>query len=284
MKSITILSLISLLLIACDRTPPAATPAPPAAPAETVAPAIPAPPPPAPIAPAQPAGVEQLEQALALQKEGKLLEARALLQPLAQLPNVPDNLLTTLGDLNIQLLLTPAPLPGKTNHTVVAGDSLGKLAKTYGTTIDLIKKSNSLSGDMIRIGDRLRVYPGKFSVEVSKSKNTLTLLDDGLFFKRYRVGTGEHSKTPVGQFKIVSRMEKPVWYRPEGEPVPFGDPANILGTHWLGLDIPRYGIHGTWDTNSIGKQASAGCVRLLNDDVAQLYVILPIGTPVTIQE
>jgi lipoprotein-anchoring transpeptidase ErfK/SrfK len=285
MKSITLFCLLPLFIVGCDRQPPTSSPvSPPPATVATAPPAIPAPPLPAPLAPAQPVGAEQLAQAFALKKEGKLLEARSLLQPLAQLTNTTDQVLTALGELNMHLLLSPAPLPGRTNLTVQAGDALGKLAKQFGTTIELIKKSNGLSSDLIRIGDRLRIYTGKFSVKVGKTDNTLTLLDDGLFFKRYRVGTGQYSKTPVGEFKIVSRMEQPVWYRPDGEAVPFGDPANILGTHWLGLDLPRYGIHGTWDTNSIGKQASAGCVRLLNDDVAELYIILPIGTPVQIHE
>ena len=85
-------------------------------------------------------------------------------------------------------------------------------------------------------------------------------------------------------FKITSRIENPPWYRGDGKTIPFGDPENILGTHWLGLNVPGYGIHGTWDTNSIGKQASAGCVRLLNDEVAELFIMLPIGTPVTIHD
>ena len=73
--------------------------------------------------------------------------------------------------------------------------------------------------------------------------------------------------------------------------IPYGDPANILGTHWLALeptgDTPRvsgYGIHGTWDDTSIGKQSSAGCVRMRNSDVEELYVLLPRGTPVLIVE
>jgi lipoprotein-anchoring transpeptidase ErfK/SrfK len=48
--------------------------------------------------------------------------------------------------------------------------------------------------------------------------------------------------------------------------------------------VPRYGIHGTWETNSIGKQSSAGCIRLLNDDVAELFLLLPLGTSVTIHD
>jgi lipoprotein-anchoring transpeptidase ErfK/SrfK len=148
----------------------------------------------------------------------------------------------------------------------------------------LIKKSNGLSSDTIRVGDRLRVYQGHFAVTVSKTANTLQVTDNGKFFKRYRVGTGQYSKTPVGEFKITTRIENPPWWRSDGKTIPFGDPENILGTHWLGLDVPGYGIHGTWATNSIGKQATAGCIRLLNDDVAELYTILPVGTVVTIRD
>ena len=122
------------------------------------------------------------------------------------------------------------------------------------------------------------------AVTVSKATNELRLTDNGKLFKRYHVGTGEYSKTPVGDFKIIIRLVNPPWWRADGRTIPFGDPENILGTHWLGLNVTGYGIHGTWDTNSIGKQATAGCIRLLNDDVAELYTILPVGSPVGIHD
>jgi lipoprotein-anchoring transpeptidase ErfK/SrfK len=220
---------------------------------------------------------------LALQQAGKILEARTLLQALVE-SNAPPAVVAALNQINSQLLFTPVPAPEKTDYTVQAGDSLGKLAKQFNTTIELIKKSNNLSSDTIRIGQRLRIYQAQFAVAVNKTASTLTVTDAGKFFKQYRVGTGQFSKTPVGEFKITNRLENPPWYRPDGPVVPFGDPANILGTHWLGLDTPGYGIHGTWETNSIGQQASAGCVRLLNNDVAELYVMLPVGTVVRIHE
>jgi len=279
MKSaLLFLILFCLWLTGCDRSPTQATPSvektiePSSAPIATNAP--PAPDPTAMI----------LQQALALKAAGKLADARDLLQPLTAATNAPDNVLTLLGELNSQIVFTPAAAPEKVDYTIVEGDSLGKLAKKFGTTIELIKKSNGRTSDMIRVGDRLRIYQGKFAVLISKTANTLTVTDNGKFFKRYRVGTGQFNRTPSGEFKIVSRIEKPPWYRPDGRTIPFGDPENILGTHWLGLDIPRYGIHGTWETNSIGQQSSAGCIRLLNDDVAELYVLLPTGTPVTIHD
>ena len=42
------------------------------------------------------------------------------------------------------------------------------------------------------------------------------------------------------------------------------------------------GIHGSKDPSSIGKSVSAGCVRMHNADVEELYGLLPVGTPVTV--
>ncbi len=223
---------------------------------------------------------DKLAAALALKQAGKLAEARAALLEL----ELTESVMAALNEIDTELLFTPAPAPQKVDHTVVAGDTLGKLAAKYGATVESIRKANALSGDTIRIGQRLRIYQGHFAVEVNKTANTLTVTDAGKFFKRYRVGTGEFSKTPVGEFKITSRIENPPWYRGDGKVIPYGDPENILGTHWLGLDVPGYGIHGTWDTNSIGRQASAGCIRLLNGDVAELYTMLPTGTTVIIHD
>ena len=227
---------------------------------------------------------EQYQQALALKNEGKLADARALLQPLADNPDASDKVLDLLGEIDMKILFTPSPALEKVDYTIVSGDSLGKLAQKFGTTIDLIKKSNDLTSDLIRVGSRLRIYQGHFAVTISKARNELWLTDNGKFFKRCRVGTGEYSKTPVGEFKLTTRIANPPWWRTDGKTIPYGDPANILGTHWLGINVPGYGIHGTWDTNSIGKQATAGCIRLLNDDVEELYTILPIGTHVVIHD
>ena len=52
----------------------------------------------------------------------------------------------------------------------------------------------------------------------------------------------------------------------------------------LAPKVRGYGIHGTWDESTIGRQSSAGCVRMRNADVAEIFMLLPRGTPVTIVE
>ncbi len=189
-----------------------------------------------------------------------------------------------LNEVNITLVMNPWPMPEKVDYTIQRGDTLGGLARRFNTTVDLIQRGNRLTGPMIRVGDRLRILDATFSMEVSKSRNDLVLYLNDRFFKRYRVGTGEYQRTPVGEFQITDRIPQPTWWRQDGRAIPYGTTNNVLGTHWLSIDVPGYGIHGTWEPESIGYQSSAGCVRLLNEDIEELYTLVPVGTRVVIVE
>ena len=262
--------------------------------AETAAPA-PAPdaPAPAPVAdeslPAPSGGDADalMAQARERQSVGDAAGAReAGLEALAARPGDPE-IEAFLSKVDMDLLFSPNPMPEKMDYTVQSGDFLGKIAATYNTPVLLIAKANGVRGDNIRLGQKLVILDGRnhvFAVRVSKSRNDLLLTLDGKFFKRYRVSTGTNAGTPAGVFKIVDKIEHPTWFPAGGKAIPYGDPGNLLGTHWLALDRPGYGLHGTWEPESIGSQSSAGCVRLLNEEIEELYSILPKGTVVTIVE
>ncbi|MCM8781769.1 MAG: L,D-transpeptidase family protein [Candidatus Omnitrophica bacterium] len=158
---------------------------------------------------------------------------------------------------------------------------MGKIAKRFGTTVELIIKANNLKSDLIKPGMKLKISTAKFSILVDKSQNTLTLKSNDEVFKIYPVSTGVDNSTPIGQFKIINKIIDPVWYKAGAVVLP-GSPKNILGSRWLGLSLQGYGIHGTTEPESIGKQVTAGCVRMLNKDVEELYIIVPIGADVTI--
>ena len=53
---------------------------------------------------------------------------------------------------------------------------------------------------------------------------------------------------------------------------------------FLGLNVPwgKFGIHGTQDPYSLGWASSHGCIRMNNNDVSELYKIIPVGTKVVI--
>lgn len=274
--------------VAAPNAPTAATPVAPPPTAVSAAPAAGTHPTPGPGAPAanQAAGRASLDEARRLQGMDDLAGARTKLFEL--LAGSPDAALRAeaedlLGAVHTALVFSPRPMPEKVDYVVQVGDSLDKIARKHGTSVELLRKGNQISGSMIKVNQRLRVFSGSFRARVDKSDNTLTLQLNDRFFKRYRVGTGQYNSTPVGTFKITDKIPQPPWWK-DGKVVPYGDPANLLGTHWLAIDVPHYGIHGTWEPNTIGHQASAGCVRMLNSEVEEVFALLPIGTPVIIED
>ncbi|MCX6996169.1 MAG: L,D-transpeptidase family protein [Kiritimatiellaeota bacterium] len=240
---------------------------------------------PAPAAPDE--SVAKLAAARRAWQADRGQEARDIARPLLEQATpaaVRSAAEALLGEVNTALVFSRRLMAEKTDVTVQAGDTLGTLARKFATTKELIRQGNNFTGDVIRVGDRLRIFSSPFAVQASRTRNELVLSAGGHFFKRYPIGTGQFSVTPTGTFHIVSRIAGPTWYRAGGAPVPYGDTNNVLGTHWLALDIPHYGLHGTWDTNTIGKQSSQGCIRLLNENIQELYTLLPEGTPVSIGE
>jgi lipoprotein-anchoring transpeptidase ErfK/SrfK len=186
-----------------------------------------------------------------------------------------------IEEINIKLLFSPTITPKSIEYEIKAGDSLEKIAKDYKTTAELIMKSNNLKDDRIFPGKKIKVWTAPFSIVVDKSQNTLILKSDEEIIKTYIVSTGTNNSTPVGTFKIIEKIINPPWYKP-GAVIPPGSPENILGSRWIGLDKEGYGIHGTKDPQSLGKQVTAGCVRMSNPDIEELYSIIPNGTEVTI--
>jgi len=219
------------------------------------------------------------------EKKKKIVKARdiyeTILTKYQNVGNIAD-VQERLGRLNIDILFSSIITDRDVRYKVEPGDTLSKIAKKFKTTVGLIKRSNSLKDDTIRAHSRLKISKTRYKILIDKSQNILTLLSDGdSVVKVYSVSTGENNSTPVGTFEIVNRIKDPVWYA-QGAIVPAESPKNILGSRWLGLSEREYGIHGTIEPESVGRQSTKGCIRMLNQDVEELYVIVPIGTKVTI--
>jgi L,D-transpeptidase ErfK/SrfK len=100
--------------------------------------------------------------------------------------------------------------------------------------------------------------------------------------------------TPQGTMHIIQKKEKPAWTVPEsvrrehaeqGETLPKivpPGPDNPLGDFAMRLSNPSYLIHGTNQPYGVGIRVSHGCVRLYPEDIARLFPMVPMGTPVRI--
>ena len=223
-------------------------------------------------------------------KNGKKYEARNELSDLyfAETDKARrDEIKSKLNELNAELVFSREPSQGAFIYVVRPGDSLIEIATKFNTNYEFIMRINNKHRTSIRVGEHLKILKGKVTVLVDKSDYTLTLLLDGRFIKQYPVGTGKSDKTPEGKFVIDYKLKNPVWYSPDGI-YQFGDPKNVLGTRWIGFEDKKglygYGIHGTTDPNSIGKEMSNGCVRLKNEDVEDLYDYVRAKMTVVIQK
>ncbi|WP_092475162.1 L,D-transpeptidase family protein [Desulfotruncus arcticus] len=123
----------------------------------------------------------------------------------------------------------------------------------------------------------------KTEIIINKATNKLYFNSNDTVFKVFPVATGKTpALTPEGQFSIVIKLVNPAYYRLN---IPGGSPSNPLGYRWLGLSVGGggvYGIHGTNNPASIGTYASAGCIRMHNNDVTWLFDHTPLGTPVKV--
>ncbi|MGI6663147.1 MAG: L,D-transpeptidase family protein [Bacillota bacterium] len=148
--------------------------------------------------------------------------------------------------------------------------------KSYWLTPDgVVEKTTwrALGHGVIRpaTGDTGPLPEGVVEIEVDTATLTLTVLVDGKPCRTYPIAGGKWTDlTPVGEWKIIDKGYK------------VGGP---FGSRWMALNVPwgNYGIHGTDRPWSIGSYASAGCVRMFNEDIEELYDLVEIGTRVKIK-
>ncbi|MBM4116054.1 MAG: LysM peptidoglycan-binding domain-containing protein [Phycisphaerae bacterium] len=179
-----------------------------------------------------------------------------------------------------------------TTYTIKSGDALSKIARKAGMAADwrMIMRLNGIKDpNRIRAGQILKIPTCTFHAVVSKAEYRIYLYAgegaDRVLVATYPVGLGEYNSTPTGAFMLKpgSRLVNPEWRNPRtGEFFKANDPKNPIGERWIGLQgvdagnskAMSYGIHGTIDPSSIGKQASMGCVRLKDADVEVIYEAL----------
>jgi lipoprotein-anchoring transpeptidase ErfK/SrfK len=107
---------------------------------------------------------------------------------------------------------------------------------------------------------------------------------------RYGIGVGREGFTWSGEQAVARKTEWPDW-RPPADMLsrqPYlprfmaGGPGNPLGARAMYLGETEYRIHGTNKPDTIGKRVSSGCIRLTNEDVADLYERVKIGAKVIV--
>ncbi len=199
-----------------------------------------------------------------------------------------------LGRVMNELLFNPGGAWRSRTYLVKRGDVLERIARRfsraegYRVTPGFLEAVNRITPRQLRAGQKLRIPLGRLHVVVEKKSFVLKLFLDDVLIRIYRVGLGKDGKTPAADFTVLLKQKNPVWWNPTKGPIPHGHPDNPLGDYFIKLKSDRYtgfGIHGTRprDRDTIGKEASQGCVRMLPRDVKELFAFLPKGAEVEIR-
>lgn len=109
-------------------------------------------------------------------------------------------------------------------------------------------------------------------VIVDRKHHRLAVVSGSILIRNYEVGLGG-PKTPLGKFNVSVKVVNPN-----------GTTKGPYGTRGMQLSDTNYAIHGTHDVSSIGANESEGCIRMLKADLEELFDMVPMGTPVTIQD
>lgn len=128
-----------------------------------------------------------------------------------------------------------------------------------------------------QIGDVFRPnLPGQvpyhpIEIVIDKKKHTLFLVNGSNIASEKKVGLGRNNSTPEGEYMIDTRVLEPR-----------GNKPGVYGE--AGLGFGKFALHGTKDPGSVGEDRSLGCVRLLNEDITEIFPLVPKGSLVHISD
>ena len=133
------------------------------------------------------------------------------------------------------------------------------------------------------------VQPGTIVVKTAERKLYLVL--GGGEAIRYTVAVGRPGKQWQAQARVSGKYVQPAWTPPAEvkadnpalpDVIPGGAPNNPMGVAAMTLSGGEYAIHGTNKPESIGKFASYGCIRMLNQDITDLFERVDVGAQVVV--
>jgi lipoprotein-anchoring transpeptidase ErfK/SrfK len=145
----------------------------------------------------------------------------------------------------------------------------------------------------VRIPREVVAYDGPYAagtVVISTSERRLYLVLPGQRALKYGIGVGREGFAWAGTQTITRKQEWPDWRppaqmlqrRPDLPRHMEGGPENPLGARAMYLGSTLFRIHGSNEPDTIGTAVSSGCIRMLNEDVVDLYDRVKIGTRVVV--
>jgi L,D-transpeptidase ErfK/SrfK len=219
--------------------------------------------------------------------------------------------------LIVSILLAGVELAGAQTapplyHQVAGGEqeiviekrtSVDRFALEQGVRWVTIVRQNSLKkpyklkpGMVIKINNR-HIVPTELQngLLINLPELRLYYFKDGAYQRRYALAVGKPSwPTPTGNYKVYEKRKNPIWRVPasiqeemeergwEVQTKVLPGPKNPLGKYFIATTAWGVGIHATNRPWTVGYFVSHGCIRMLPNEIEQLFPQVEVGTPVKI--
>ena len=188
------------------------------------------------------------------------------------------------------------------SHIASASEDLFDIAKKYNIAVDHLAYANGFPITTLKVkaGTRLIIptwrilpdHPPANGIVINLPERGVYIFRGGHFTRFFPISIGDEEAqkgrfaTPTGNYKVIEKIKDPTWYPPpwatEKKPVGPG-PDNPLGDRWIGLSLPRTGIHGTNQPLNVGNSVTHGCLRTYPDILHEIYNEIEIGWPAIIE-
>jgi L,D-transpeptidase ErfK/SrfK len=202
-----------------------------------------------------------------------------------------------------------APLLGREERVVTSfEDTLYEIARRYSLGSEEVVRVNPGIDPWLPRAGKSIVIPGQRVLPPGPREGIVVNLPEHRLYYYPKTKAGQVQRvytypisigkmdwrTPLGKTRIVDKREKPSWIPPEsvrkehlaaGDPLPAvvpPGPDNPLGAYAMRLALPggSYLIHGTNNPIAVGMAVTHGCIRMYPEDIAELFPLVPVGTPV----
>ena len=205
-------------------------------------------------------------------------------------PALPQTFTKLIGTAALGLLLFLAP-----STAAYAGSNNGPIVITPASTGPILP--TFLSPEKAARGVLKRAKIVDFATRMDRGSVVINTKERALYFvlgngkaARYSVAVPKKGFGWSGIERVSAKQPWPDWRppapmrkrRPELPAFMAGGPENPLGARAIYLGSSIYRIHGTNEPASIGKAASSGCIRMLNEDVTELYEHVRLGAVVVV--
>ena len=236
---------------------------------------------PTPTPPPDASAIEY-ERVLKVKDAGNLAETRKAFEDFtAQYPNSPrfDDARDVLGDVNLKLFFSDAPDPDKQQYVIQRGDTISAIERKTKVPGELIMRLNNIDDPRkLHPGDTLNVTKPQFALKLDHKAKRVVLLNNGKFFKQYKVGQWNAPARKTAAPVAAKVVEKSAWQN--NQPVPPGPAEKNASGRRIVMSANGYTLYTDGVTDMPKPEGGLGMDA---EDMRELSTLINRGTPVTIE-